>query len=225
MSSSSSSGRDIRRSISWACSVAELAPPVTTIRKTMKMAPKTPPAMTISIGLLALAAIAEELGVEPEAGRFDPLRVDRADPGRAILADHLARVIDAAAHELEQVLHHHDVAFHAGKLGDPHAFTGTVGEPADVHDDIECGSDLLAHRALWNRVTGQQHHHLEPAHRFARTVGVDGRDRAVMAGRHRLQHVDDLGAADFADDDPVGTHTQGVLDQVTLADLALAFDV
>src|SRR5208282_278554 len=145
---SSSSGRDIRRSISWAWSVSEPPPPVTTIRKTMKIAPKTPPAMTISIGLLG--GVAEHLRVQPEAGCLDSLRVYRTDTGGAILTDDLARVVDAAAHVLKQVLHHHHVAFHPGDLGNPHAFARPVGETADVHDDVERGGDLLAHRALRN---------------------------------------------------------------------------
>ena len=51
------------------------------------------------------------------------------------------------------------------------------------------------------------------------------RDRAVVTGGHRLQHVHDFGATDFAQYDAVGPHTQGVLDQVALGHLALAFDV
>ena len=45
-------------------------------------------------------------------------------------------------------------------------------------------------------------------------VGVHGRQRAVVAGVHRLQHVERLGAADLADDDPVGPHAQRVAHQV-----------
>ena len=49
--------------------------------------------------------------------------------------------------------------------------------------------------------------------------------RAVMAGVHGLQQVERLGSAHFADDDPLGTHTQAVPDQVAHGDLALAFQV
>ena len=59
----------------------------------------------------------------------------------------------------------------------------------------------------------------------ARRVGVDGADRAVVAGVHRLQHVERGGVADLADDDAVGAHAQGVADQVADRDLALALDV
>ena len=46
-----------------------------------------------------------------------------------------------------------------------------------------------------------------------------------MAGVHGLQHVEGLVGPDFAQDHAVGTHPQRVLDQLALADLALALDV
>ena len=56
-------------------------------------------------------------------------------------------------------------------------------------------------------------------------VGVDRRERAVMARVHGLEHVDRLGATTLADDDAVGAHTQAVADEVADRDLALALDV
>ena len=47
-------------------------------------------------------------------------------------------------------------------------------------------------------------------------VGVDRRHRAVVAGVHRLKHVERFAGANLADDDPVGPHAQRVLDQVAL---------
>ena len=46
-----------------------------------------------------------------------------------------------------------------------------------------------------------------------------------MAGVHRLEHVERLGAADLADDDPVGPHAQRVPDELADRDLAFALDV
>ena len=56
--------------------------------------------------------------------------------------------------------------------------------------------------------------------RVARVVGVHRGHRAFVTGVHGLQHVERLGAAALTDDDAVGPHTQGVLDQVADADLA-----
>src|SRR6266446_10617423 len=46
-----------------------------------------------------------------------------------------------------------------------------------------------------------------------------------MAGGHRLQHVEDFGAADLADHDSVGAHSKTVLDQVALSDFAAPFEI
>ena len=46
-----------------------------------------------------------------------------------------------------------------------------------------------------------------------------------MARVHGLQHVHSLFAADLAEHDAVGAHTQCVDDQLALADGALAFNV
>ena len=47
----------------------------------------------------------------------------------------------------------------------------------------------------------------------------------VVAGIHRLQHVERRFVADLADDDPVGAHPQGVADEVADAYLAASLDV
>ncbi len=54
---------------------------------------------------------------------------------------------------------------------------------------------------------------------------MDGRQRPVVTGVHRLQHVERFFASDLADHDAVGAHTQGVDEQLPLPDRALAFDV
>lgn len=48
---------------------------------------------------------------------------------------------------------------------------------------------------------------------------------AVMAGIQGGQEVDYLGATDFADDDSVGAHSQGLPDEVTDGHRADALDV
>ena len=127
--------------------------------------------------------------------------------------------------ELEEVLGGDDLALHAGDLGHlgdpPHA----VAHAADLHDQVDGALDLLAHRLGRQLEAGHRHHVLEPRQRVARGVGVDRAHRAVVAGVHRLQHVDRFLAADLAEDDAVGPHAQRVLDEVAHGDLALALDV
>ena len=83
-----------------------------------------------------------------------------------------------------------------------------------MHEEVEAAGDLLPDRLDRQLDAGHQHQHLEPVERVARRVGVDGRQRPVVAGVHRLQHVERLGAADLADDDPVGAHAQRVAHEV-----------
>ena len=52
-----------------------------------------------------------------------------------------------------------------------------------------------------------------------------GTEDPIMAGIQTLQHIDGLLPSDFADDDPVGTHSQGRADQVTDRHLAVAFGI
>src|SRR3546814_9546854 len=61
--------------------------------------------------------------------------------------------------------------------------------------------------------------------RLARAVGVERAHRAVMAGVHRGQHVEALRSANFAQDDAVRPHTQGVDDKIADGDGAIAFQI
>ena len=74
--------------------------------------------------------------------------------------------------------------------------------------------DDLAVNRNDRQIDRHQHQHFQPLDDFFGAVGVDGGHRAVVAGVHGLQHVDRFGTAAFADDDPVGPHAQGVLDEV-----------
>ena len=54
---------------------------------------------------------------------------------------------------------------------------------------------------------------------------MDGAERTLMARIHRLEHLERLGAANFADDDPVRTHAQRVSQQVALGDRVVAHHI
>ena len=49
--------------------------------------------------------------------------------------------------------------------------------------------------------------------------------RAVVAGVHRLQQIERLGAAHFADDDAFRAHTQAVAHQIAHMNGAIAFKI
>ena len=94
-----------------------------------------------------------------------------------------------------------------------------------LDDELDGGGDLLPHGALRQVRRAHRDHGFDTRQRVARAVGVDRRQRAVVAGVHRLQHVERFLASNLADDDAVGAHTQGVDDELPLPDRALAFDV
>ena len=125
----------------------------------------------------------------------------------------------------EQVLQRDHVGLHPEHLGDVRDPARAVDEARDLHEHVECARGLLADRAQRQVDAGGEHEGLEAGERVARRVRVDRRQRALVAGVHRLEHVQRLGAADLADDDPVGAHAQGVPDELADADLALALDV
>jgi len=66
-----------------------------------------------------------------------------------------------------------------------------------------------------------QDHGFEAGEGVPRRIGVDGGDGAVVAGIHRLEHVQRLAPAHLAQDDPVGTHPEGVAHQVPLGHVPL----
>ncbi len=53
---------------------------------------------------------------------------------------------------------------------------------------------------------------------------MDSAERALVAGVHRLQHVESLPAAAFADDDAVRPHPECVLDKLLRRDLPASLD-
>ena len=134
-----------------------------------------------------------------------------------------ARVLDRLGDE--DVLQRDHVGLHPQHLGDVGDAAGAVDQARDLHDQVEGARDLLADGAQRQVDAAGQHQRLDTGQGVTRVVGVDGGQRAVVAGVHGLQHVHGLGSTTLADDDAVGPHTQGVADEVADRDLALALDV
>ena len=188
--------------------------------------------MFIAASLSASAALGDfggvERGGEPlflavVAGAVPELRP--ADAGRAVAADQLA--VGVLAHHVvdEEVLGDDDVAFHADHLGDVGDAARAVAQARRLDDDVDRGADHLADGLRRQREAAHGDHRFDAGQRLARRVGVQRAHRAVVAGVHRLQQVERLGSAHFADDDALGPHAQAVLDQVAHGDLAFAFEV
>ena len=79
---------------------------------------------------------------------------------------------------------------------------------------------------MWRDVkTAHGHHGFDPGHSILRRIGVNGRQRAVVARVHRLQHIERFIRPDFSQDDSIRTHSQAVADQGALRHFAFAFYV
>ncbi len=98
----------------------------------------------------------------------------------------------------------------------------SVRHARHLQDEIDGGGDLFADGAHGELEAGHEDHRLEAADGVARGVGVHRGHRAFVAGVHGLEHVQRLGGTTLADDDPIGSHAQGVLDQLADGDLASA---
>ena len=109
-------------------------------------------------------------------------------------AAHDAALGDAGLLEGEDVLHDDDVALHALDLGDAGDLARAVPQARLVHDEVDGRRDLLADGAHRQVHAGHQHHRLEAGEHVARGVRVAGRQRAVVAGVHGLEHVERLAA-------------------------------
>ena len=170
--------------------------------------------------------VQEQLRVDAGALVAEALHEPRAQAGRLDGAAEAAALVDAGAVvEQEQVLQGDHLALHADDLGHVGDAPAAVLQPALVHDQVDRARDLLPDGAHRQVEAGHQHHRLQAGERVTGRVGVDGGERAVVAGVHRLQHVERLATADLTDHDPVRPHPQRVADQVADGDLALALEV
>src|SRR5947207_6057340 len=174
---------------------------------------------------LASAEVVEDTRIDVVARRLDLLREARADAGRHEAAGDAALLVHPLALIGEQLLQHDGIPLHPRHLGDAGHLARAVGQARGTDDEIQRRADLLPHRTSRHTEARHLHHHLQPGDRVAWRVGVDGRDRPVVAGVHGLQHGERFPAANVADDDAVGPHAQAVAHQVALRDLTASLDV
>ena len=92
------------------------------------------------------------------------------------------------------------------------------------HDEVHARGDGGGDEASVEVLTGEQRQRGELAQRLACRVGVHRRHPGGAAVE-REEHVEGLGTADLTDDDAVGSHPQGLPDEVSQRDCALALEV
>lgn len=171
-----------------------------------------------------LGRVIQRIGHRHAEGR-QTLGKPRPHPGRAKIAGHLAVTVEPDPLERENFLQIDHVALHAGDLLDADDFAAPIGQARNLHDYADGRTDLVA-RALGGQIQpGHADHVFEPCQRIARAIGMHRRQRALVTGIHRLQHVERFGAAHFAENDAVRAHAQRIAYQRALCDLALALDI
>src|SRR5262249_40411530 len=131
----------------------------------------------------------------------------------------------AAVFEAEQVAQADRVAADAPDLSDLLHAADAVAHALGMYDKVNGAADLHADRAQGQVQIGHHDHVLEAVERVPRRIRMDGRHRTVMAGVHRLQHVEGFGAANLADDDTVRARAQRVAHELALRHRADAFDI
>src|SRR5712672_1839324 len=149
----------------------------------------------------------------------------RADAGRLERSMNIPLVVDMFFDEPEDLMHLGNFAFHAGDLADTHDPAPAVGQAYQLDQQADRGCDLTSNTRGAYGQPGHAYHLLEPLERITRRIRVHRRHRSFMTGVHGLEHVEGLLAATLADDDTVGTHPKGILDELALADLASALGI
>src|SRR5262244_2322789 len=111
--------------------------------------------------------VLEHVRGQPDARRGEPIAAPRTDSCRPETTQYFAVLAEARSFEEEDVLHRDHLALHPGDLGDPGHLAGAIGETRDLHDQIDCGGDLLPDRLLRNIQIGHRDHRVEPVQRIA----------------------------------------------------------
>ena len=165
----------------------------------------------------------EERGRQVDAVRAQLGEEGRQDAGGHVVPEH--RAVRPALVVLEDVEILHLVVARVVErqhLGDRGQLARSIREALAADDEMHRRRHLGPHRAQRHLDAREQTEHLEAAQRIDRRVRVSCGQRAAVAGVHRLQEVEALAAAHFADDDPVRTQAQRGVEQVADVDLALA---
>src|SRR5262245_3489249 len=84
----------------------------------------------------------EHLKRQPDAGGVEPLQALGPDARAVEIALGHAHVVHAGLLVGEDVLHGHDLAFHARDLGDFDDAAGAALKPGHLHDQVDSRSDL-----------------------------------------------------------------------------------
>jgi len=167
----------------------------------------------------------EHVGRHLDAKRFEPVQQVRPHSTDLEVAKGVSFLIYASLIEAEQVVKADCIAFHARDLTNRDDLSLPPGETAQVNQDVEGRTDLIADRMNRKVQAGHTDHILKSSQGVAGAVRVYGGHGALVTGVHGLKHVKSFAATNLANDDPVRSHAQAVPQQIPLRDLALALEV
>ena len=125
----------------------------------------------------------------------------------------------------EQILGRDDFSLHAEQLGDVGDPSRSVAQTCGLNNDVNSRADHLLDDVVRKMEAAHDHHRYDAAYRVARGIRVQCAHRTLVPGIHRLQQIERLRPAHFANDDSLGPHAQAVLDQVAHPDLADALGI
>src|SRR6266568_4769525 len=185
-------------------------------------APMRRSATRLLTGLPGLGKEGLDLGRDPEPELMQPIEKARPDAAGRESADDVALRVEARPREAEDVLHRDHVLLHADDLADLHDFASPVAQALEVHDHVQGARDLGANRAQGKVVARHQHERLDTCEGVARLVRMQRGHRPVVAGVHRLQHVERLWPPDLADDQAVRPHAKRADHEVAHRDAVAA---
>ena len=132
----------------------------------------------------------EQRVVDLDAPVSEPLRQVGPEAGGLYLpqrAAHTVRAHPVVKHKY--VLEEDHIGLHVPHLGDLGYPPGAILQPGEVHDNVQSRRQLFANGPHGKVEPGHQRHGLDAREGVARTVRVDGRERALVTGVHGLEHV------------------------------------
>src|ERR1043166_3420146 len=160
-----------------------------------------------------------------QSAGFESFCKTRTNTSWTKATDYLSLRINTGPLVLENLLHRDRLAFHSGNFGNRSYAPAAVGKTRNLDHEIDRGGNLLAHRAIGKPHARHLNHRFQAGQRVTWGVCVDSRQTAILAGVHRVQHVDCLAATNLAEHNAIGTHAQRVANQISLRYFTFALDV
>jgi len=102
----------------------------------------------------------------------EPLGHKRTQAGWLEIGDVVAVLIDAPGFKQEDVGERDGLALHTHNLGDVRDSTGSVTQPGELNDHVDCRCNLLTNSSDRQIHTSHQHQRFETGYAVSWAVGV-----------------------------------------------------